>query len=134
MRILGIGVDILHVPRIAALARRKSAARLASRILSQPEMAVWNDTAAEDTASRLRFLAVRWSVKEAAYKALYPKARPTWKELTFLNDPSDLYGKKPRLQYLPKQTTIPSVSLHSSISHDGDYVFATVLAEASLND
>ncbi|KAI0728766.1 4'-phosphopantetheinyl transferase [Fomitopsis betulina] len=128
MGILGIGVDILHAPRLAALAQRKSAARLASRILSQSELAVWNNMPTEDT-TRLRFLAVRWCVKEAAYKALYPKARPTWKELTFLNDSSELHGKKPCLRYLPRQATFPSVPLHSSISHDGDYVFATVLAE-----
>ena len=150
MAILGMGVDILHVPRIAALAQRKSAPRLASRILSRPELSVWNNMAVEDTGARLRFLAVRyvalgqrgirgiahmllhsWSVKEAAYKALYPHARPTWKELTFLDDPSDVYGKKPTLRYLPKDAAAkPSVCLHASVSHDGDYVFATVLAEA----
>lgn len=59
MGILGIGVDILHAPRLAALAQRKSAARLASRILSQSELAVWNNMPTEDT-TRLRFLAVRY--------------------------------------------------------------------------
>ena len=156
MGVLGIGVDILRVPRIAALVQRKSALRLASRILSQPELSVWNNMVNKDADTRLRFLAVRyviwsdarrrasltrgptlshrWSVKEAAYKALYPHARPTWKELTFLDGPSHINGKKPVLRYLPEHSATPSVLLHASISHDGDYVFATVLAETSLND
>lgn len=70
----------------------------------------------------------RWSVKEAAYKALYPVLKPTWKELTYRG----LQGRiKPTLKYHP---VVPEErekvgKIHVSVSHDGDFVFATVLAQ-----
>ena len=66
----------------------------------------------------------RWAVKEAAYKALYPALRPTWKQLSFRPGDSDV---KPILK-LEKSTIV----LHSSVSHDGEYVVAYVLAESIL--
>lgn len=69
MGIIGIGVDVLHVPRIAALVQRKSAVRLASRILSHPELTVWNAMAVEKTDARLRFLAVRCVVQNAHWRS-----------------------------------------------------------------
>ncbi|TFY65116.1 hypothetical protein EVJ58_g2180 [Rhodofomes roseus] len=89
--------------------------RLASRILSPPELAAWNGIPTVDQERRIRFLAVRWSVKEAAYKALYPTARLTWKELTFLNTPELMDGQKPVLQYAPKSSMKSLGRLHSSI-------------------
>lgn len=53
MCILGIGVDVVHVPRIAALLSRYPQ-RLASRILS-PQEAVQSDMLADPT-----FIAVRY--------------------------------------------------------------------------
>ena len=63
----------------------------------------------------------RWSVKEAAYKAMFPALRPTWKELTYRND-----GKNPKPQLLYQST---DVKIHASVSHDGDYVFTSVMVE-----
>ncbi|THH12630.1 hypothetical protein EW146_g7515 [Bondarzewia mesenterica] len=82
------------------------------------------------TRKRRVFLAVRWAVKEAAYKALYPVVKPTWKELTFVRSGSK--SLKPVLQYQPLniEDAVRIGHLHASVSHDGEYVFATVLAEA----
>ena len=72
----------------------------------------------------------RFAVKEAAYKALYPVARPTWKELTFLSFGSSSPGSKPKLDYTPMASLGSKVpKLHVSVSHDGEYIAATVLAE-----
>jgi holo-[acyl-carrier protein] synthase len=71
----------------------------------------------------IRFLAVRWAVKEAAYKALFPSYKPTWKELTAVKEPSG--GGKPELRF----GKFESVRLHVSVSHDGEYTVANVLAE-----
>lgn len=70
----------------------------------------------------------RWAVKEAAYKALYPAAKPTWKELTYRSLGSKP-GPKPSLIYMPSSTKIGRI--HVSVSHDGDYVLAQVLVEES---
>jgi holo-[acyl-carrier protein] synthase len=69
----------------------------------------------------------RWAVKEAAYKALYPVVKPTWKELTYLR----LREAKPTLEYCPMARDERSrvAKMHASVSHDGAYVFASVLAE-----
>ncbi|VDB83294.1 unnamed protein product [Peniophora sp. CBMAI 1063] len=81
----GVGIDILHVPRLKALTSRRGSARLAARILSPPEHTLYDGLSNSD--ARLRFLAVRWALKEAAYKAAYPSKRLTWKELAY--GPSD---------------------------------------------
>ncbi|KAF8558905.1 4'-phosphopantetheinyl transferase [Imleria badia] len=124
MTIHGIGVDLLHVPRMAALVRRRGAGRIASRILSSTERSafcrLWSD---EET---MRFLGVRWAVKEAAYKALYP-LRPTWKDLTYTTfDPQT--ESKPTLAFHPTGGIV-SGQLHVSVSHDGEYIIAHVVAE-----
>lgn len=73
---------------------------------------------------------LRWSVKEAAYKALYPAARPTWKELTYCGLAG---GNKPVLQYHPSTASaVEKVGrIHVSVSHDGEYVFSSVHVEGT---
>ena len=68
----------------------------------------------------------RWSVKEAAYKAVFPVLRPTWKDFTF-HPVSNDGMRKPLLEYHSKGVL---GKVHASVSHDGDYVFTTVLVEA----
>lgn len=59
MPILGIGVDLVHVPRIVSLIKRRGSGRLASRILSQEELARWKEIPSNDEPRSVRFLAVR---------------------------------------------------------------------------
>lgn len=56
MAILGIGADIVYIPRFLALIQRRSPSALARRILSQPELEDWNTTRSDHA----RFLAVRY--------------------------------------------------------------------------
>lgn len=69
--ILGVGVDLVHVPRVeCALAR--FGARFARRILDPEEFGEFEALPAETSSSgqRARFLAMRFAAKEAAAKAL----------------------------------------------------------------
>lgn len=181
--ILGIGVDILHVPRLHRLsqrrpiepkrnasphanhavhrditAERQGLDKLAKRILCESESKEYLEIAHRDPdkLSHLqRYLANRWSAKEAAYKALYPKYVVSWKHLCVHkpNSPEDsetrgpiarvdlsrleIQGfrtKKPVLAFSdewrskhPGMSALPK--LHLSLSHDGEYVVASVLAE-----
>lgn len=59
MAIIGIGVDVVHLPRICSLIRRRTAQRLANRILSVEELFQWRQVAGDDIVSQTRFLAVR---------------------------------------------------------------------------
>jgi len=167
--ILGIGIDILHLPRLQQLGHRrqvrrataksesasKNAAldRLAKRILCNSEWKEYEQLVQQqiDTTQLERYVAVRWSAKEAAYKALYPKYVVSWKDLRVYKpvsagpidcvDLADLEeqgirSKKPELSFsdewrskVPERTSIPK--LHLSVSHDGEYVIANVLAEGN---
>ncbi|KAH8118456.1 4'-phosphopantetheinyl transferase [Phellopilus nigrolimitatus] len=127
MTILGLGVDIVHLPRIAALITRRGSERFANRVLSHEEIRDWK----RESEGSLRYLAVRFSVKEAAYKALYPITRPSWKELTFKSFGGYFPGSKPVLLYEPTMLRERERlgQIHVSVSHDGDFVFSTVIVE-----
>jgi len=139
MGIIGIGIDIIHTPRLASLVARRSPTKLATRILSPSELREWEklsppissvpvSTTERDLdvivgAEWFRFLAVRWAIKEAAYKALFPLYKPTWKDLTVFKAPTE--GGKPSLAFEHPV----KVNLNVSVSHDGEYTVASVLAE-----
>ena len=57
--LLGIGVDVVHLPRIAAISKKYNGHKFASRILSKRELKQWN--CLRDTSERrqIQFLAVR---------------------------------------------------------------------------
>ncbi|KAF9263472.1 hypothetical protein L218DRAFT_959030 [Marasmius fiardii PR-910] len=136
MAILGIGCDLVMVSRILGILKRRGPDRLASRILSRKEMADWQLQLSRsqefDSLENARFLSVRWAVKEASYKALYPRFNPAWGELTYRSKAED--GSKPCLTYIPRNNPITpahSLKLHCSVSHDGHLTFATVLAEVT---
>ncbi|KAF9569041.1 4'-phosphopantetheinyl transferase [Agrocybe pediades] len=130
MPFLGIGVDLVHVPRIAALISRRPPQRFASRILSVKELAEWKSL--PPSKSSVQFLAVRWCVKEAAYKAMYPVVKPTWKEITYRGLTSQ--GHKPSIEYTSSNDDGTKIGrMHVSVSHDGDYVYSTVLVEGMLH-
>ena len=135
------------VPRITSLIRRQGDTRFARRILSKKELALWSHIPHDQATVRTQFLAVRyaliartdvygeityqcsWSIKEAAYKAVFPTIRPAWKEFTF-HPLSDDGNRKPLLEYHPLETSSISVGkFHASVSHDGDYIFSTVLVQ-----
>jgi len=135
MGIIGVGIDIVHVPRIVSLVTRRTPARFASRILSPSEFSEWETLSPPTTSTStkdsnqewVRFLAVRWAIKEAAYKALFPNHKPTWNELSVSKEPSG-GGGKPRLRF-GFGNFENNVRLHVSVSHDGEYTIANVLAE-----
>lgn len=175
--ILGIGIDILHVPRLRQLAQRRKCLsndvsaganecskghrigelaalnKLAKRILCDSEWEEYHDLAQSQSETSAtythleQFIANRWSAKEAAYKALYPKWVVSWKELCVhkpgASDGSVNVGpleqkgfrtRKPSLsfseEWRSKHPDISSIpKLHLSLSHDGEYVVANVLVE-----
>ena len=67
--IYGIGTDICDVRRIAAsLARRGD--RFAQRVLADAELAIWRERSGRWPDRGLRYLATRFSAKEAFSKAI----------------------------------------------------------------
>jgi holo-[acyl-carrier protein] synthase len=58
MPILGIGVDIVHVPRIAAVISRRGV-RFAERVLNKAEHEDWAGFSTNGSEAQARFIAVR---------------------------------------------------------------------------
>jgi len=175
MPVLGIGIDILHLPRLYALVHRRGNTlaltttkiassggtpdrgqllgqdKLARRILGDDEykeflaLPTGEEDGDEAThAKRMQYLAVRWTAKEAAFKALYPHTKLSWKDVQVLKRQRQDGDGLGRPLVVPKPNIILSsakhsatlaslnaeaLSLHLSVSHDGDYVASVVLAE-----
>lgn len=60
--IVGVGVDLLHLPRLAKLAQRQASgiSRLAQRILSREERLEFGRLCSDGEDARLKYLAVRY--------------------------------------------------------------------------
>jgi len=87
--IYGIGTDIVQISRVeAALAR--SGERFAEKILGPQELDKYHVRRAKNEVRGLRFLATRFSAKEAFSKAIGLGMRMpmTWRSAQMLNAPS----------------------------------------------
>jgi holo-[acyl-carrier protein] synthase len=86
--IYGIGTDIVQISRVeAALARN---ARFAEKILGPEELAIFHARRERSALRGLRYLATRFSAKEAFSKAIGLGMRMpmTWRAAQMLNAPS----------------------------------------------
>jgi holo-[acyl-carrier protein] synthase len=120
----GIGVDILHIPRIAAILEGPHRESFIRRVFSEAEI-----TAAEASADRTRAYATRFAAKEAVFKSL----GTSWAERDELLD----------IEIDASPVGAPTVHLHGrfallaakhhvqtcalSISEDTDYAIAVAL-------
>ncbi|WP_158367102.1 holo-ACP synthase [Candidatus Williamhamiltonella defendens] len=125
MAILGMGTDIVEIARVQAIIAR-SGDKLAYRILSPLELSEYRQH-----QQPMRFIARRFSAKEAAAKALGTGFR-NGLELRHFQVIHDPLGK-PRLLVLDKADEIAVrlnvKSWHLSISDERHYVIALVIVE-----
>lgn len=118
MAIIGVGTDIVSLDRIKEVKRRQA---FAVKVLSPAELEVYEAFSGE--TRQVEFLAGRWAVKEAIYKAVPEFCRgKSYASFTILNDG----GGKPYLAF-------PSFegNLQVSITHERKYAVAFVVAETS---
>jgi len=87
--IVGIGTDICDVRRIEATISRRGD-RFPERVLGPAELQVFHARRARAPARGLRFVATRFSAKEAFSKAIGLGIRwpMTWRACEILNEPS----------------------------------------------
>ncbi|MCC2958306.1 holo-ACP synthase [Massilia sp. IC2-477] len=125
--IYGIGTDIVQISRIeAALAR--SGPRFAEKILGPQELEKYHARSAKNPVRGLRFLATRFSAKEAFSKAIGLGMRMpmTWRSAQMLNAP----GGKPVIVCsgaLEEFMRANGLSAQVSISDETDYAVAFVI-------
>lgn len=87
--IYGIGTDIVQISRVDA-ALKRSGERFAEKILGPEELVKYHARRAKNEVRGLRFLATRFSAKEAFSKAIGLGMRMpmTWRSAQMLNAPS----------------------------------------------
>ena len=124
--IYGIGTDIVQISRIeAALSRNE---RLAEKILGPQELALFHSRRDKNAVRGLRFLATRFSAKEAFSKALGLGMRMpmAWRSAQMLNAP----GGKPIIVCsgaLDQFMRDHQLSAQVSISDEAEYGVAFVI-------
>lgn len=128
-RILGVGTDICDVRRIRASLERRGE-RFAHKILGETEIAVWRARSSRWPERGLRYLATRFSAKEAVSKAIgLGMTMPmTWRSCEIINQASGqpvvvLHGAL-KLWFEER-----SLKAHISLSDDTDYASSFCIVE-----
>ena len=127
--IYGIGTDICDVRRIRASLERHGE-RFAARILSDNEMATWKARSARWPERGVRYLATRFSAKEAFSKAIGMGMRMpmSWRRCEIANLPSGqpvivLHGE------LKAWFDAQGLRAHVTVTDETDYAASFVVVE-----
>ncbi|MDI3382999.1 holo-ACP synthase [Xenophilus aerolatus] len=125
----GIGTDICDIRRIAATFERQGD-RFAERVLGDAELAVWRARSARWPKRGLRYLATRFSAKEAFSKAIGLGIRMpmAWRLCEILNEPSG----KPRIVLhdpLKSWFEAQGLTVHVTVTDETDYAASFVVVE-----
>ena len=127
--IYGIGADVCDLRRIRAVLQRQGE-RFARKILSDGELAVWRSRSARWPERGVRYLATRFSAKEAFSKAagLGMRLPMTWRECEIANLPSGkpvivLHGRL--RDWLEGQ----GLAAHVTVTDESDYAASFVVLE-----
>ncbi len=127
--IYGIGTDICDVRRIrASLARHGD--RFAEKVLSEAELATWRERSTRWPERGIRYLATRFSAKEAFSKAvgLGMRMPMTWRSCEISKLPSGqpvivLHGE------LKTWFEVRGLSAQVSVTDESDYAASFVVVE-----
>jgi holo-[acyl-carrier-protein] synthase len=129
--IYGIGTDICDVRRIRA-SLDKHGERFAQKILSEAELATWRQRSARWPERGVRYLATRFSAKEAFSKAVGMGMRMpmTWRSCEIAKAPSGqphivLHGE------LKAWFEARGLTAHVSVTDETDYAASFVVVEKS---
>jgi holo-[acyl-carrier protein] synthase len=128
--IVGIGTDLCDVRRIAATLHRKGD-RFAEKVLGAQELRVFHARRERVQSRGLRYLATRFSAKEAFSKAIGLGIRQpmSWRACEILNHPSG----QPYVQLNGELATwfhARGWRAHVSVTDESDYATSFVVVEA----
>ena len=127
--IYGIGTDICDIRRIAATFGRQGE-RFAERVLSESELQVWRARNARLPQRGLRYLATRFSAKEAFSKAIGKGMRTpmSWRLCEIANERS---GKPIIVLHGALKTWFEAegLSAHVTVSDESNYATSFVVVE-----
>ena len=125
--IYGIGTDLCDVRRIQATFERRGQ-RFAERVLGPAELQVFQARTVRTPARGLRFLATRFSAKEAFSKAIGLGIRHpmSWRACEILNEPSG----KPFIRLngaLAEWFDARGLQAHVTVTDESDYAASFVV-------
>lgn len=127
--IYGIGNDLCDVRRIRASLERHGD-RFAAKVLGEQELAIWRQRSQRWPERGLRYLATRFSAKEAFSKAVRLGMRlpMTWRHCEILNLPS---GQPAVVLHGDLKTWFDARGLraHVSLTDETDYAASFVVVE-----
>jgi len=127
--IVGIGNDICDVRRIEA-AWQRHGERFVQRVLGETEQRVWQQRSQRWPGRGVRYLATRFSAKEAFSKAvgLGMRMPMTWRDCEILNHPSG----QPYVRLSGELKTwfeAQGWHAHVTVSDETDYATSVVVVE-----
>ncbi|ORY24963.1 4'-phosphopantetheinyl transferase superfamily [Naematelia encephala] len=131
--ILGIGIDILSIHRLESVIRRRGARSLARRICSPTEL---DSFPLSNLKDQVRFLATRWTLKEAAYKSLPPNLQHgiTWSTFNIIHHPTGspllAFQDSEKTEHLSPRGV--GAAFLCSLSHDADVCVGVVIAQSGM--
>ena len=128
--IVGIGTDVCDIRRIEATMQRRGD-RFAERVLGPAELQVFRARRQRTPARGLRYVATRFSAKEAFSKAIGLGIRSpmTWRGCEILNEPSG----KPVIRLsgeLKSWFEAKGWVAHVTVTDETDYAASFVVVEA----
>jgi holo-[acyl-carrier protein] synthase len=127
--IYGIGTDICDVRRIRQ-SLAKYGDRFGKRVLSPTEYAVWQARTARSSERGVRYMATRFSAKEAFSKAVGIRMPMTWRRCEIANHPSGapyivLHGA------LKEWFDARGLKAHISVTDETDYAASFCVVETA---
>jgi holo-[acyl-carrier protein] synthase len=127
--IFGIGTDVCDIRRIEATLARQGD-RFVHKVLGDAELAVWQQRGARWPQRGVRYLATRFSAKEAFSKAIGLGMRMpmSWRRCEILNHPS---GMPHIVLHGELKTWFEAQGLHAhvSVTDETDYAASFVVVE-----
>ena len=131
--IFGIGTDVCDVRRIRASLQRHGE-RFARRILSDGEMTVWRSRSARWPERGLRYLATRFSAKEAFSKAvgLGMRMPMTWRLCEIAQPAQRPAGASCCTAALKEWFEAQGLTAHVTVTDETDYAASFVVVEKKV--
>lgn len=127
--IFGIGTDVCDIRRIEATFERQGE-RFVQKVLGEQELAIWQRRSERWPGRGLRYLATRFSAKEAFSKAIGLGMRMpmTWRACEILNQPS---GQPVIVLHGALKTWFEAQGLraHVTVTDETDYAASFVVVE-----
>lgn len=114
--IIGVGIDVVDIPRFGATLERTP--RLLERLFTPSERGL-----------RLPSLAARFAAKEALAKSLGAPVGLSWQDANVVKDEWGRPDLEIRGSVLARAEQLKITTLHVSLSHDAGIASAVVIAE-----